>query len=146
MAEKDIRWEQRFSNYRKALGQLKRFIDKGEQEELSVLEKQGLVKAFEYTYELAWTTLKDFLEFQGQKDLYGSRDATRKAFALGLIEDGDGWMDMLQSRNLTSHTYNEEVAEEICRAVVGIYSPLFRKLEAKLDDLRSRTDQPTKEK
>lgn len=58
---KDIRWEQLFSNYRKALGHLKRFLDKGKQEELSDLEKQGLVKAFKYTYELAWTTLKDFL-------------------------------------------------------------------------------------
>ena len=140
-ADKDIRWEQRFSNYRKALKQLTRFIDKGEKEDLSDLEKQGLVKAFEYTYELAWTTLKDFLEFRGQKDIYGSRDATRKAFELGLIENGEEWMDMLQSRNLTSHTYNEEVAEEICRAVVGVYFPLFRKLEAKLDGLRSQTGQ-----
>ena len=60
MKENDIRWEQRFANYRKALAQLQKFIDKGE---LSELEKQGLIKAFEYTYELAWKTLKDFLEF-----------------------------------------------------------------------------------
>lgn len=83
MAKKDIRWEQRFSNYQKALGQLQKFIDKGE---LSELEEQGLVKAFEYTYELAWNTIKDFLEFSGQTDIYGSRDAIRKAFELGLIE------------------------------------------------------------
>jgi nucleotidyltransferase substrate binding protein (TIGR01987 family) len=135
MAKKDIRWEQRFSNYRKALGQLKKFIDKDE--DLSDLEKQGLVKAFEYTYELAWTTMKDFLEFRGQRDIFGSRDATRKAFELGLIEEGESWMDMLQSRNLTSHTYNEEVAEEICRAVVSVYFPLFCRLEERLDSLRN---------
>jgi nucleotidyltransferase substrate binding protein (TIGR01987 family) len=146
MTAKDIRWEQRFSNYRKALSQLKKFIDKEAQEELSELEKQGLVKAFEYTYELAWTTLKDFLEFRGQKDIYGSRDATRKAFELGLIEHGEDWMDMLQSRNLTSHTYNEEVAEQICRAVVGTYYPLFRKLEKKLDSLHSRLEQSATKK
>jgi len=110
----DIRWEQRFSNYQKALRQLQKFIDKGE---LSELEAQGLVKAFEYTYELAWNTLKDFLEYRGQTDIYGSRDAIRRAFGLGLIADGEGWMDMLKSRNQTSHTYNEETAEEICRAV-----------------------------
>lgn len=144
MAEKDVRWEQRFSNYRKALSQLKKFIDKGE--ELSDLEKQGLVKAFEYTYELAWTTLKDFLEFSGQRDIYGSRDVTRKAFELGLIEDGEGWMDMLQSRNLTSHTYNEEVAEEICQAVFDVYFSLFRRLDERLDRLCSQSGQSAAKK
>jgi hypothetical protein len=87
--------------------------------------------------------LKDFLEFSGQRDIYGSRDTTRKAFELGLIEDGESWMDMLQSRNLTSYTYNEAVAEEICQAVIGVYHPFFRKLDLKrlnrircdLDDL-----------
>lgn len=139
MAKNDIRWEQRFSNYQKALAQLQKFIDKGD---LSELEKQGLVKAFEYTYELAWNTMKDFLEFQGQADIYGSRDATRKAFQLGIIEDGEGWMDMLISRNRTSHTYNEEVAEEICQAVFKVYFPLFIQLKAKLENLRSGSSQP----
>ena len=133
-ANKDIRWEQRFSNYRKALSQLQKFIDKGK---LSDLEKQGLVKAFEYTYELAWHSLKDFLEYSGQTDIYGSRDATRKAFESGLIEDGENWMDMLISRNKTSHTYNEETAEEICQAVINVYYSLFRSLEEKLESLRS---------
>lgn len=129
---KDIRWEQRYANFKKALRQLQKFIDKGE---LTELEQQGLVKAFEYTYELAWNTLKDFLEYQGQTDIYGSRDTIRQAFSLQLIEDGDGWMDMLQSRNKTSHTYNEETAQEICRAVQNIYYPLFRKLNQKLGEI-----------
>jgi nucleotidyltransferase substrate binding protein (TIGR01987 family) len=132
--KKDIRWEQRFSNYRKALGQPQKFIEKGE---LSELEAQGLVKAFEYTFELAWNTLKDFLEYRGQTDIYGSRDAIRKAFGLGLIVDGEGWMDMLQSRNKTSHTYNEATAEEICRAVRERYYELFQRLRTKLEGLRS---------
>ena len=139
MPKNDIRWEQRFSNYCKAFNQLKKFIDKNEQENLSDLEKQGLIQAFEYTYELAWTTLKDFLEFSGQRDIYGSRDATRKAFELGLIEDGESWMDMLQSRNLTSHTYNEDVAEQICRAVLDEYFPLFQKLKEKMQTLLSQS-------
>ncbi len=134
MEHKDIRWEQRFSNYQKALSRLEEFVEKGE---LSNLEEQGLVKAFEYTFELAWKTLKDFLEFQGLSDIYGSRSAIREAFRLGLLEDGDGWMDMVKSRNTTSHTCNEEVAEEICRAVVDVYYPLFICLCAKLDDLAS---------
>ena len=134
---KDIRWEQRFVNYQKALSQLQKFIDKGE---LSELEEQGLVKAFEYTYELAWTTLKDFLEYRGQTDIYGSRDAIRKAFQLDLIDDGESWMDMLKSRNKTSHTYNKETAEEICQEVKDMYYSLFQKLETRLDGLQSDSD------
>ena len=130
----DIRWEQRFTNYKKALSQLQKFIDKGV---LSELEIQGLIKAFEYTYELAWNTMKDFLEYKGQSDIYGSRDAIRKSFELGLIENGEEWMDMMVSRNKTSHTYNEETAQEICEAVTGVYFSLLRRLEIKLGGLRS---------
>ena len=129
---KDIRWKQRFSNFKKAFGQLHKFIEKGD---LSELEAQGLVKAFEYTYELAWNTMKDFLEYRGQSDIYGSRDAIRKAFQLDLVEDGEGWMDMLASRNKTSHTYNRETAEEICNAVKTSYYFLFKQLKGKLEKL-----------
>ena len=125
-ATPDIRWQQRFKNYQKALAQLRKFISKGE---LSELEEQGLIKAFEYTYELAWTTLKDFLEYQGHAGIYGSRDAIRKAFELNLVQDGQGWMDMLESRNKTSHTYNEEIAQEICQAVQTRYFKLLEQLE-----------------
>jgi nucleotidyltransferase substrate binding protein (TIGR01987 family) len=133
---KDIRWIQRFANYNKAFGQLKKFIDQGQ---LSELEAQGLIKAFEYTFELAWTTIKDFLEYRGQTDIFGSRDAIRKAFQLNLIDDGESWMDMLTSRNKTSHTYNKETAEEICQAVTTIYFPLFEQLEKKLDELKKES-------
>lgn len=128
----DIRWKQRFSNYNKALNQLSKFVVKGD---LNELEEQGLIKSFEYTYELAWNTLKDFLEYQGQTDIYGSRDTIRKAFQLGLIEDGDGWMEMLKNRNRTSHTYNEETAREINDSVVKKYFSLFQLLKTKLEAL-----------
>jgi nucleotidyltransferase substrate binding protein (TIGR01987 family) len=131
----DIRWEQRFNNFQKALTLLKKFIDK---EELNELETQGLIKAFEYTYELAWNTMKDFLEYQGQADIFGSRNAIRKSFKLGIIDDGQDWMDMLESRNKTSHTYNEETAEEISHAVKEVYYFLFQKLKEKLEPLNSR--------
>ena len=133
MVQHDIRWEQRFNNYQKAFTQLKKFIDKAE---LSELEMQGLVKAFEYTYELAWTTMKDFLEYRGQVDIYGSRDAIRKGYQLGLIDDGAVWMDMLQSRNKTSHTYNKETAQEICRAVIEQYYPAFRQFVEKMTKIK----------
>lgn len=136
MADKqhDIRWEQRFTNYRKALAQLQKFVDKGD---LSELEQQGLIKAFEYTYELGWNTLKDYLIYQGIVDLAGSRDAIREAFKAGLIADGEGWMEMLQSRNRTSHTYNEETAQEIATAILTRYATLFHALAAKMDGLRA---------
>ena len=132
----DIRWQQRFSNYQKAFAQLERFLVKSQ---LSDLEEQGLIKAFEYTYELAWTTLQDFLKYRGQSDIYGSRDAFRKAFQLGVLDDGELWMDMLKSRNATSHTYNEETARQICRAVREDYFPAFAALREKLRDLQNQS-------
>jgi nucleotidyltransferase substrate binding protein (TIGR01987 family) len=101
----DIRWIQRFENICKALGQLSKFIEK---KELSELEEQGLIQVVEYTYELAWNTIKDFYEHQGETGIQGSRDAIRLAFRRRLIENGDAWMRMIQSRALTSHTYNKE--------------------------------------
>ena len=80
----DIRWRQRFQSFRKALTQLKAAADLAKQRKLSELEQQGLIQAFEFTHELAWNTLKDFLESRGAANLYGSKDATREAFARGI--------------------------------------------------------------
>ncbi len=129
----DVRWQQRFSNYQKALQQLGDAVALSQSRELSDLEKQGMIQAFEYTHELAWTTLKDFLEYKGQTGIYGSKDASRKAFKLSILEDGEGWMDMIQSRNKTSHTYNRETAEEIVTAVTTRYYKLFIDLRKNLD-------------
>ncbi len=122
MTTQDIRWIQRFNNYDKALSQLTKFIEKGE---LNEFEEQGLIQAFEYTFELAWNTIKDYFEAQGETTIRGSRDAFRMAFQRGLVEDGEIWMAMIQSRILTSHTYNEELAEEIATAIVEKYFPQF---------------------
>ena len=130
----DIRWQQRLSSFRKALAQLKKFIDKGD---LNELEEQGLIQAFEYTYELGWNVLKDFLLYQGHTEIYGSRDAIRHAFQLGLIADGEGWMDMYESRTKTSHTYNKETAREIATAVTSSYYSLFVSLDEKMKGLEA---------
>jgi len=132
MENKDIRWVQRFANYQKALQQLSKFIEKGE---LNELEEQGLIQSFEYTHELAWNTLKDFLENRGNKEIYGSKDTTREAFKLDLISEGEVWMDMIQSRNETSHTYNDETSKKISQSVINKYYPEFVVLESKLKDL-----------
>jgi nucleotidyltransferase substrate binding protein (TIGR01987 family) len=121
----DIRWKQRFSNFQKALKQLSEFV---EIPQLSKFEKQGLIKSFEYTYELGWNTIKDYLQYQGNPDISGSRDTIREGFKMNLITDGDAWMDMLQSRNRTSHTYDEETAEEITLLIINVYYNLFTNL------------------
>ena len=95
---------------------------------LSKLEQLGLIQAFEFTHELAWNVLKDYLEQQGIFALIGSRDASRSAFQNGLITDGEAWMDMIKARNLTSHTYNPEVADSVTRDILVRFYPAFSAL------------------
>ena len=99
------------------------------------MEEQGLIKSFEYTYELAWNTMKDFYESQGESNLQGSRDVIRLAFKRGLLEDGQGWMDMVDSRIQTVHTYDEEIAKKVIKAIFEKYSDLFLKLNEKFATL-----------
>ena len=132
MAVTDVRWQQRFANFLKALAHLTGANELSKQRALSPLEQQGLIQAFEFTYELAWNTLRDYLTFQGIPDLVGSRDTTRAAFARKLIVDGEGWMMMLSDRNRTSHTYNEATAEEIAQNIHTRYVDLFCGLVATL--------------
>jgi len=129
----DIRWIQRFSNYNKAVNQLSKFIDKSN---LNELEEQGLIQAFEYTYELAWNTIKDFYENQAETNIQGSRDAIRMAFRRGLIKNGEKWMAMIKSRTLTSHTYNEEIAKEVINSIINTYYQEFILLQKKLNELK----------
>lgn len=131
----DIRWQQRLQNFRKAFGELKEAVELSKERELSKLEKQGLIQSFEYTHELAWKTLKDFFIDQGNSQLTGSKDVTREAFQNGLIKNGDGWMNMIQSRNQTSHTYNKETADSISNNILSMYFPLFEEL---INELESR--------
>lgn len=130
---KDIRWKQRFNSFRKALSQLEKFVDKGYG--LSELELQGLIKSFEYTYELSWNVIKDYYEYQGDVDIHGSRDAFRLAFKRGLITDGDVWMKMVESRIKTSHTYDEKIANEITEVILNNYFFKFRELRSTMEKL-----------
>lgn len=134
MANKDVRWHQRLRNFSKALSQLDKFVDKGD--ELNELEVQGMIQAFEYNFELAWNLIKDYYEYQGSTDIQGSRDAFRLAFNRGLIKDGEGWMSMIQSRSKTSHTYNEDTANEIAKAILEKYHPMFRALQKRMVGIR----------
>lgn len=121
----DIRWKQRLNNYLKALQTLRRAVALSEQRTLSELEQQGLIQGFEFTHELSWNVFKDYLEEQGFVGIIGSKNATREAFKNGLITEGEAWMDMIKARNLTSHTYNVEVAESIVQDILTRFYPAF---------------------
>jgi nucleotidyltransferase substrate binding protein (TIGR01987 family) len=143
----DIRWEQRFSNYSKAMDKLQEsveFIQSShlneityEVEKLAVLDemiKEGLIQRFEYTHELAWKVMKDFAEYQGTTNISGSRDAIREALQMNLIQSGEVWMDMMLSRNKSSHTYNEATANEIYSKILSEYFPELIKFRITMEE------------
>ena len=124
----EIRWQYRFANFRRAYILLSNAFDDGI-EALSQLEREGVIQRFEYTFELAWLTLKDKLEYDGVVlSTVTPRNVIREAFQAKLIEDGDTWIDMLTDRNLMSHTYDfhrfEEVIGRICKRYLSILSDL----------------------
>ena len=131
----DIRWKQRFQNYKKALAAMKNAAMLAAGRELSVLEKQGVIQGFEFTFELAWNVMKDYLEEQGITGIIGSKNAIRHAFNKELIEDGEVWMDMVRDRNLASHVYDEKTAEDLFTAIIHIYYCQFNRLAEKMKTL-----------
>jgi len=133
--DEDIRWKQRFQNYKKALVTIKNAVELAASRELSDLEKQGLVKGFEFTFELAWNVMKDYLEEQGITDIIGSKNAVRHAFNKGLIEDGQIWMEMIKGRNVSSHTYDEETAENLLNKIINNFYDPFIVFERKMETL-----------
>lgn len=131
--EKEVRWRQRFENFDKAYRQLHSAVL--DFEKLNLLEKEGLIQRFEYTFELAWKTLKDYLESK-EVDAKFPRDVIKAAFHYELIQEGEVWMDMLENRNSLSHTYNEKrfnaainkIKEEYYAAIAQVHSLLGEKL------------------
>jgi nucleotidyltransferase substrate binding protein (TIGR01987 family) len=126
----DIRWKQRYSNFKKAAMQLKEFIEK---DELNKFEVQGLIKCFEYTFELAWKTMKDYLEQEGF-DVKSPRNAIQTAFQMELISDGHTWIDALEKRNLMAHTYDEARAKEAEELIRKKYYAVINELCMKLGE------------
>ncbi|SDF71290.1 nucleotidyltransferase substrate binding protein [Sporolituus thermophilus] len=120
----DIRWRQRYQNFAKAVAQLTEFVEK---DELNKFEVQGLIQCFEYTFELAWKTAKDYLEAQGFV-VKSPRQALQTAFQAGLIADGHTWIDALEKRKLMAHTYNEGLAREAEGLIRAKYYPVIKAL------------------
>ena len=136
----DIRWKQRFNNYLKALQTLAEAVELAQQRPLTKLEQQGLIQGFEFTHELAWNVLKDYLDAQGFVGLIGSRNATRQAFKEALIQDGEAWMDMIKARNLTSHTYNTDIASGIASDILARFYPAFAAMANTFAALSTQAD------
>ena len=139
MVQQTIRWQQRFSNYRKALvkfNQAVELLSKHTEHEDTIDEllQEGLIQRFEYTHELAWKVMKDYAEYQGYTDIRGSRDAIRKSLEMNLIDD-KRWMNTIEDRNLTVHNYDNEIASEIYDNIMNIYAPLFVAFESKMQSL-----------
>jgi len=132
------RWLQRFDNYKRAQAQLEDAVKLMRSRELSNLEQQGVIQAFEFTWELAWNLLKDYLNWQGESEITGARDAIREAYKRELIDNGDIWMFMLQDRNRTSHTYNERTMNEILTGIEKQYQPRLAELRERFEGLAQR--------
>ena len=139
MVQQTIRWQQRFSNYRKALvkfnqavGLLSKHIE--HEDTVNELLQEGLIQRFEYTHDLAWKVMKDYAEYQGYTDIRDSRDAIRKSLEMNLIDD-KRWMNTIEDRNLTVHNYDNEIASEIYDNIMNIYAPLFVAFESKMQSL-----------
>lgn len=137
-APEDIRWQQRLTNYQRALVQLLKAVKLRQTRELSELEQQGLIQAFEFTHELAWKVMKDYLRSLGNDTVIASRDSTRAAFAAELLQNGEAWMDMILGRNLSSHTYNLDIATALVDKIVRVYADLLVTFETKMLDIQSR--------
>ena len=133
MEQSDIRWQQRFQNYHKALALLNEAANVVANSlqygrEVEDLLNEGLIQRFEYTHELAWNVMKDYAEYQGNTEIKGSRDAIRYALQTGLIDDR-AWMKTIEDRNLSSRHYDSSTAEAILRKVIEVYLPLFNRFE-----------------
>ena len=131
----NVRWQQRLQNYSRALAQLKEAVLLHSQRPLSNLEKQGFIKAFEFTHELSSKVMKDFATYQGNTQIMGSRDATREAFKNNMINDGDNWMEMIIDGNKAVHTYDEEIVTEVLEKTIITYYPLFVTFEQTMKGL-----------
>ena len=126
----DIRWKQRFNNFSKAYNLLKSVFEEKKREDLSLLEREGVVQRFEYTYELAWKTLKDYLEYNGNLNNIdiSPRNIFKEAYSAKIIKNQESFIDMMLSRNLLSHTYDFIKFTEIIEKIENEYLKILNEL------------------
>lgn len=132
MENKDIRWVQRFNNFNKTLKGLQKAIEAYQKDTEDEIVKVGMIKFFEMTYELAWNTMKDYYEDQGETGIQGSKDAIKLSSSRGLIHQAQDWFDMVDSRRLSVHTYDEKTARDVAEDIAATYLGLFIQLQTRL--------------
>lgn len=125
---KEIRWKQRFENFNKSYTLLKKYSSGPI---VTELEKAGIIQFFEMTFELGWKVLKDYLESEGYI-VKSPRETIKQAFQVGIIENGHVWIDALSNRNLTTHTYDEELANKMTQEIIKIYLPELERMNEKI--------------
>ena len=133
------RWEQRLDSYHKALARLAEIVGASKKRALNEFERDGLVQRFEFTHELSWKLMKAYAEYQGFDGIGGSRDATRKAFEMSLISDGQSWMDMIKRRNETSHNNDGSMADDVVDSIINRFYPLLADFYQKMNSLSALT-------
>lgn len=121
--------ETAFSNFQKSLGLLEDAIGISNPD---LIQKAGLIQFFEVSFELSWNVLKDYLLEKGFSGVLYPRDSIKKAFEMEIIEDGHLWLEALKNRNLTAHTYDEELADKVVELIRHSYYPLLKKLQERL--------------
>ncbi len=136
MKTQDIRWKQRFLNFEKAFLLLKSVQNNFEK--MTDLEKEGVIQRFEFTHELAWNVMKDYLTYEGIQNIVGSRSATREAFRIGILKNGELWMQMIESRNETVHTYSNQILNEQFYKISKEYLPEIETFYNTMKDLEFR--------
>jgi nucleotidyltransferase substrate binding protein (TIGR01987 family) len=129
VSNQDIRWKQRFQNFEKSLQYLEEAMKINNPD---IIQRAGLIQFFEMSFELAWNTLKDYLEEQGFIDVKSPRAAIKKAFETGLVADGHTWLQALEDRNLTSHTYDENTTNQVVELIRNSYYHLLATLHKEL--------------
>jgi len=126
----DVRWKQRAENFTKAVALLRDALKDGPAA-LNQLEKEGTAQRFEYTVELAWKTLRDYLEHSGMVlTSVTPKSVIKAAFAARLLPDGQLWIDVLEKRNLLSHTYDQRLLEGALREIHERFLPAIEQLRA----------------
>ena len=116
------RWVQRFENLEKSVQNLEDIRDCIKREGINKIYTMALIQEYEIVFELSWKTLKDYLEYNGiTTDT--PRETIKEAFAKNIISDGQVWIEMMEARNKTSHTYKEEFATELCNDILNTYIP-----------------------
>ena len=131
----DARWRKRFDHFSRAVPLVEEIIPRVRRDDLTVLERDGFIQRFEFTFELAWETMADYLEAQGVEPTNGgARSVIRNAVEVGLVEDGDGWMAALNDRNLSSHVYDEDRIKRIVAVIASDHVHLLVRLRDRLAD------------